>query len=86
MKKDEEAKKMLSLAKEYFEGEAELESVLLLLPRLENKLDIQNLRAANHMTDEQYEKLSIGPHTLPSISKIIQGRGLYRVEALEVFP
>ena len=111
MEKDKEARKMLALVKEYFEGEMELESVLLLLPKLKNKLNAQkvkiilnqiektkdrvnkiftqimngskkseilnNLRAANHITDEQYEKLSIGPHTLPSISKIIQGRGLW---------
>ena len=35
------------------------------------------LRAANHITDEQYAKLIIGPNTLPSISRIIQGRGMY---------
>lgn len=36
-----------------------------------------DLKRTNHITDEQYEKLTIGPHTLPSISRIIQGRGLY---------
>ena len=49
--------------------------------RLENggkKSDnLNGLRSSNHITDEQYQKLSIGPHTLPSISKIILGKGLY---------
>ena len=35
------------------------------------------LRAGDHITDEQYAKLLIGPNTLPSISRIIQGRGMY---------
>jgi hypothetical protein len=43
-----------------------------------DKMDIlNNLRSANLITDEQYEKLVIGPHTLPSISRIIQGKGMY---------
>ena len=49
--------------------------------RLTNGTDkgenLNDLRASNHITDEQYDKLSIGPHTLPSISRIIQGKGLY---------
>ena len=49
--------------------------------RLENggkKSDnLNGLRSSNHITEEQYQKLSIGPHTLPSISKIILGKGLY---------
>ena len=111
MKKDKEAKKLIALVKDYFEDELELESVLLLLPKLKDKLNAQrvkiilnhiektrnrvskiftrltngsykgenlnDLRAANHITDEQYEKLSISPHTLPSISRIIQGKGMY---------
>ena len=44
----------------------------------DEKSDIlRSLRSSNHITDEQYKKLSIGPHTLPSISKIILGKGLY---------
>ena len=35
------------------------------------------LRAGDHITDEQYAKLLIGPNTLPSISRIIQGKGMY---------
>ena len=35
------------------------------------------LKADNLITDEQFEKLSIAPHTLPSISKIVQGKGLW---------
>ena len=111
MKKDEEAKRLMTLVKDYFEQEIELESVLLLLPRLKDKLNamrvkiilkniektrnrvnkiftkitngtdkddaLKGLRASNHITDEQYEKLMISPHTLPSISRIIQGRGMY---------
>ena len=43
-----------------------------------DKFDILNrLKAENLITDEQYEKLIIGPHTLPSISRIIQGKGMY---------
>ncbi len=38
---------------------------------------LNDLRASNHITQEQYEKLLIGPNTLPSISRIIQGRGMY---------
>ena len=38
---------------------------------------LSDLKRSNCITDEQYEKLTIGPHTLPSISRIIQGRGLY---------
>ena len=42
------------------------------------KIDnLNGLRSSNHITDEQYQKLSIAPHTLPSISKIILGKGLY---------
>ena len=102
---------MLALVKDYFEEEMDLESVLLLIPRLKDKLNAQKvkiilkhiektrnrvnqiftqitngsnkneilkaLKASDLITDEQYEKLSIGPHTLPSISRIIQGKGLY---------
>ena len=43
-----------------------------------DKKEIWNdLRTTGLITDEQYDKLSIGPHTLPSISRIIQGKGLY---------
>ena len=43
-----------------------------------DKTDMMNsLRAENLITDEQYQKLIIGPHTLPSISRIIQGKGMY---------
>ena len=43
-----------------------------------DKIDnLKDLRASDLITDEQYEKLTIGPHTLPSISRIIQGKGLY---------
>ena len=34
---------------------------------------LNDLKRSNYVTDEQYEKLVIGPHTLPSISRIIQG-------------
>ena len=111
MTKDKEAKKLMALVKDYFEEEMELESVLLLLPKLKDKLDalkleiilkniektrnrveeiftritsgedkgetLKSLRDTNRITDEQYDKLSIGPHTLPSISRIVQGRGMY---------
>ncbi len=111
LKKDESAKAILQLVKDYFEGEEELETVLNALSRLENKLEahkakmilnmigktknrvnqiftqlmngsnkrdiLSNLRSENHITDEQYGKLIIGPHTLTSISKIIQGKGLW---------
>ena len=111
MKKDEGAEKLLALVKDYFEEEMDLESVLLLIPRLKDKLNalkvkiileqiektrnrvnkiftqitngsdkkenLKALKASNLITDEQYEKLNIGPHTLPSISRIIQGKGLY---------
>ena len=111
MKNDEGAEKLLALVKDYFEEEMDLESVLLLIPRLKDKLNalkvkiileqiektrnrvneiftpitnssdkidnLKALRASNLITDEQYEKLIIGPHTLPSISRIIQGKGLY---------
>ena len=39
--------------------------------------NLRSLRSSNHITEEQYQKLSIGPHTLPSISKIVLGKGLY---------
>ena len=89
----------------------DLESVLLLIPRLKDKLNdlkvkiileqiektrnrvnkiftqitngsdkkenLKALKASNLITDEQYEKLNIGRHTLPSISQILQGKGLY---------
>ena len=43
-----------------------------------DKHDILNeFKAENLITDKQYEKLIIGPHTLPSISRIIQGKGMY---------
>ena len=43
-----------------------------------DKIDILNtLKAADLITDEQFQKLVISPHTLPSISRIIQGKGLY---------
>ena len=43
-----------------------------------DKSDALNaLRASNRISDEQYAKLMIGPNTLPSISRIIQGRGMY---------
>ena len=111
MKNDEGAEKLLALVKDYFEEEMDLESVLLLIPRLKDKLNAQKvkiilkqiektrnrinkiftqitngsdkreilkaLKASDLITDEQYEKLSNGPHTLPSISRIIQGKGLY---------
>ena len=116
MNKDKEAEKLISLVKDYFdkdyfEGEIELESVLLRLPKLKDKVNaikveiilnqiektrdrvtkiftrltngsdkgenLNDLRASNHITDEQYQKLFIGPNTLPSISKIILGKGLY---------
>ena len=111
MKNDEEAEKLLPLVKDYFEEEMDLESVLLLIPRLKDKLNalkvkiilkhiektrnrvnkiftqitngsnkneiLKALQASDLITDEQYEKLNIGPHTLPSISRIIQGKGLY---------
>ena len=35
------------------------------------------LRAGDHITDEQYTKLTIAPNNLISISTIIQGRGMY---------
>ena len=97
MKKDEEAEKLLALVKDYFEEEMDLESVLLLIPRLKDKLNAQKvkiilkqiektrnriskistqitngsdkkeilraLKASDLITHEQYEKLSIGPHT-----------------------
>ena len=48
------------------------------LANTSNKGDqLRGLRASNHISDEQYAKLMIGPNTLPSISRIIQGRGMY---------
>ena len=109
--KDEEARRLIALVKDYFEKEMELESVLHPVRKLKDKLDalkveiilkqiqktrdrvneiftqltngsekkdmLNSLRAANLITDEQYQKLIIGPHTLPSISRIIQGKGMY---------
>ena len=111
MKRDPVAKKLVTLVKNYFEEKMELESVLLLLPKLKDKVNAQklkiilnqiektkdrvnkifkqltngtdknealkDLKRSNHITDEQFEKLTIGLHTLPSISHIIQGKGLY---------
>ena len=52
--------------------------IFTLITNGSDKEDILNaLRAANDITDEQYDKLLIGPHTLPSISRIVQGKGLY---------
>ena len=110
MKRDPVAKKLVTLVKNYFEEKMELESVLLLLPKLKDKVNAQklkiilshiektknrvnkifkqltngtnkyealdDLKRSNHITDEQFEKLTIGPHTLPSILRIIQGKGL----------
>ena len=39
MKKDERAEKLLALFKDYFEEEMDLESVLLLIPRLKDKVN-----------------------------------------------
>ncbi len=39
--------------------------------------NLDSLRSYNLITQEQYDKLMIGPNTLPSISRIIQGRGMY---------
>ena len=43
----------------------------------EKSFNLNRLRSSNHITEEQYHKLSIAPHTLPSISKILVGKGLY---------
>ena len=111
MKKDEDAKKVTDLVKEYFTGDTELEEILNALPKLDDKLnaarmkvilgqirktndrvaqvltrlinatergDVLNLlKQDNLITEEQFDKLSIAPNTLSSISKIITGRGLY---------
>ena len=49
--------------------------------RLPNGTDrtqiLKDLREENLITDEQYQKFIISPNTLPSISRIIQGKGLY---------
>ena len=44
---------------------------------MDRKDILNDLRTTGLITNEQYDKLSIGPHTLPSISRIIQGKGLY---------
>ena len=52
--------------------------IFTMLANTSNKGDqLRRLRAGDHITDEQYAKLIIGPNTLPSISRIIQGRGMY---------
>ena len=52
--------------------------IFTMLANTSNKGDqLRWLRAGNHISDEQYAKLMIGPNTLPSISRIIQGRGMY---------
>ena len=43
----------------------------------EKSFNLNRLRSSNHITEEQYHKLSIASHTLPSISKILMGKGLY---------
>ena len=113
--KDKEAKKLMSLVKDYFKNyygeKSDLDRILRLLRKLKDKVNalkveiilwqiektrirvreiferltneskkndsLNDLRASNHITDEQYQKLFISPHTLPSISKIILGKGLY---------
>ena len=44
MTKDKEAKKLMALVKDYFEEEMELESVLLLLSKLKDKVNAQKLK------------------------------------------
>ena len=52
--------------------------IFTMLANTSNKGDqLRRLRAGNHITDEQYTKLSIAPNNLTSISRIIQGRGMY---------
>ena len=46
-----------------------------LINAAEKGVALSFLRAENLITDEQFEKLSIAPHTLPSISNIVQGKG-----------
>ncbi len=112
MKKDEEAKRMVALVKDYFEKEMDFDTVLHSIPKLKDKVNgmkvqiilkqiqktrdrvekiltamadgtsqlgdtLNYLRSYNLITQEQYDKLSIGPNTLPSISRIIKGRGMY---------
>ena len=48
-----------------------------LINAAEKGVALSFLKADNLITDEQFEKLSIAPHTLPSISKIVQGKGLW---------
>ena len=43
----------------------------------EKEENLKNLRSSNHITDEQYEKLLIAPHNLTSISRIVEGRGMF---------
>ena len=43
----------------------------------EKEENLKDLRLSNHITDEQYEKLLIAPHNLTSISRIVEGRGMF---------
>jgi hypothetical protein len=48
-----------------------------LMNRSEKEETLKDLRSSNHITDEQYEKLLIAPHNLTSISRIVEGRGMF---------
>lgn len=48
-----------------------------LINSTERSFVLQRLKSEGLLTDEEYEKLSISPNTLGSISKIVRGKGLY---------
>ena len=55
-----------------------VERVLTRLINAIERSDVLNLLKQDGLiTDEQFDKLSIAPHTLSSISKIVQGKGLW---------
>ena len=78
MKDKVDAMKIEIILKEIQKTRERVNKIFTQLANGSDKMDILNhLRSADLITDEQKQKLAISPHTLPSISRIIQGKGLY---------
>ena len=72
------AQRMKIILKQIEKTNNRVEQVLTRLINATERSDVLNLlKQENLITAEQFDKLSIAPNTLSSISKIIQGRGLW---------
>ena len=72
------AQRMKIILKQIEKTNNRVEQVLTRLINATERSDVLNLlKQENLITAEQFDKLSIAPNTLSSISKIVQGRGLW---------